>query len=84
MFAKWTDDMVRDYFDTHWNATLHEVCALSGRSKSDVKSVLMDEAQEPVPTPPDNWSNSEMQDYYEAMNATCDRMLVNICEEEGK
>lgn len=63
MFAKWTDDMVRDYFDTHWNATLHEVCALSGRNKADVKSVLLDEIM-PQPTPPDNWSNAEMQDYH--------------------
>ena len=63
MFAKWTDDMVRDYFDTHWNATLHEVCALSGRNKSDVKSVLM-AVMMPLPTPPDNWSNAEMQDYH--------------------
>jgi hypothetical protein len=52
MFAKWTDDMVRDYFDTHWNATLHEVCALSGRNKADVKSVLLDQIM-PQPTPPD-------------------------------
>ncbi|MCP4486999.1 MAG: hypothetical protein GY820_06730 [Gammaproteobacteria bacterium] len=42
MFAKWTDDMVRDYFDTHWNATLHEISALSGRTKADVKRVLME------------------------------------------
>ena len=40
-FTKWTDDMVREYFDTHWNATLHEICALSGRTKADVKRVLM-------------------------------------------
>ena len=62
MFAKWTDDMVQDYFDTHWNATLHEVCALSGRNKSDVKSVLM-AVMMPLPTPPDNWSNAELEDY---------------------
>lgn len=42
MFAKWTDDMVRDYFDTHLNTTLHEICALSGRTKPDVKHVLME------------------------------------------
>ena len=40
--TKWTDDMVREYFDTHWNATLHEICALSGRTKADVKRVLME------------------------------------------
>lgn len=41
-FAKWTDDMVREYFDTHWNATLREICALSGRTKADLKRVLME------------------------------------------
>ena len=41
-FAKWTDDMVREYFDTHWNATLHELSALSGRTKPDLKRVLME------------------------------------------
>ena len=41
MFAKWTDAMVREYFDTHWNVTLHEMCALSGRTKADIKQVLM-------------------------------------------
>lgn len=41
MFAKWTDEMVREYFDTHWNVTLHELSALSGRTKADVKRVLM-------------------------------------------
>jgi hypothetical protein len=43
MFNKWTDYMVRRYFDTHLNCTLDEVCALSGRKKADVKSVLLDE-----------------------------------------
>lgn len=41
MFAKWTDDMIKEYFDTHWNVTLHQICALSGRTLSDVKKVLM-------------------------------------------
>ena len=38
---RWTDDMIREYFDTHWNATIHEICALSGRTKADVKRALM-------------------------------------------
>ena len=42
MFAKWTDDMIREYFDTKWNATIHEICALSGRKKSEVKRALME------------------------------------------
>ena len=41
IFAKWTDDMVKEYFDTHLNATLHEISALSGRTKADIKRVLM-------------------------------------------
>ena len=40
---RWTDEMVREYFDTHWNATIHEICALSGRTKADVKRVLMEQ-----------------------------------------
>ena len=39
----WDDDMVREYFDTHLNATLHEICALSGRNIADVKRVLMED-----------------------------------------
>ena len=45
MKSHWTDDMVREYFDTHLNATLHEVCAYSGRTRADVKRVLMDETK---------------------------------------
>lgn len=38
----WTDDMVREYFDTHWDVTIHHICALSMRSKADVKRILME------------------------------------------
>ena len=38
---KWSDDMIREYFDTHLNATIHDNCALSGRTRADVKSALM-------------------------------------------
>ena len=37
----WTDDMIVEYFDTRFNATIHEICALSGRRRADVKRVLM-------------------------------------------
>ena len=40
---RWTDALVREYFDTHWNVTIHELCALSGRTKAEVKSILMGE-----------------------------------------
>jgi hypothetical protein len=39
----WTDDMIRDYYDTHLNVTIHVLCALSGRNKADVKRILMEE-----------------------------------------
>ena len=38
---RWTDDMVREYFDTHWSVTIHTLCALSGRTKADVKRILL-------------------------------------------
>ena len=38
---KWTDEMVREYFDTHWNARIHEIWSVSGRTKANVKRVLM-------------------------------------------
>jgi hypothetical protein len=41
MFATWTDEMVREYFDSHWDVTLHQLSALSGRTKADLKRVLM-------------------------------------------
>ena len=37
----WTDDMITEYFDTHLNATIDEICALSGRRRAYVKRVLM-------------------------------------------
>jgi hypothetical protein len=37
----WTDEMVREYFDTHWDLTIQELCALSMRTRSDVKRILM-------------------------------------------
>jgi hypothetical protein len=37
----WTDSMIKEYFDTNWNVTIHQICALSGRTKADVKAVLM-------------------------------------------
>lgn len=39
----WDDEMIREYFDRNWNATIHTICALSGRTKADVKAVLMGE-----------------------------------------
>jgi hypothetical protein len=37
----WTDSMIKEYFDTNWNVTIHQICGLSGRTKADVKAVLM-------------------------------------------
>jgi hypothetical protein len=41
MLKQWTDDMVKEYFDTHWNATIHHICALSGRKRADVVAILL-------------------------------------------
>lgn len=38
----WTDEIVKEYFDTNWNVTIHQLCVLSGRKKSDVKRILME------------------------------------------
>lgn len=43
----WTDDLLKEYFDSKINTTLHEICALSGRTKADVKAVLMQSANQP-------------------------------------
>ena len=39
----WTDQMIIEFFDDHPNHPniIHTICALSGRSKADVKRVLM-------------------------------------------
>lgn len=42
MLKPWTDEMVRAYFDTHWDVLVHQLCALSGRTKEDVKRILME------------------------------------------
>ncbi len=41
MLKKWTDEMIRENFDANWNATIHEICALSGRTKAEVKRALL-------------------------------------------
>ena len=41
MAAKWTDDMVRDYYYFNLNATLREIAVLSGRSEGDVIRIIM-------------------------------------------
>ena len=38
----WTDEMVKEYFDTHWDITIHQLCTLSMRSKDDIKRILME------------------------------------------
>ena len=41
--SKWTDEMILEHYDTHWYLTISDMCALSGRSRSDVMRVLMGE-----------------------------------------
>lgn len=37
----WPASLVREYFDSHWDVTLHQLSALSGWPKADVKAILM-------------------------------------------
>jgi len=43
--GKWPSETVTEYFDTHWDVTLHELGALSGWRKADLKALLMGEKQ---------------------------------------
>jgi hypothetical protein len=50
---KWTDEMVHDYFDAHLNTTLHELSAYSGRTRADLKRILM------APQKPRGWHHEQ-------------------------
>ena len=41
--GKWPSETVTEYFDTHWDVTLHELGALSGWRKADLKALLIGE-----------------------------------------
>ena len=43
--GKWSGEAVIEYFDTHWDVTLHELGALSGWRKADLIALLMGEKQ---------------------------------------
>jgi len=38
----WTHEMVREYYDHKWDLTLHELSALSGYTKAELKQILME------------------------------------------
>jgi hypothetical protein len=40
-FKQWTHEMVREYYDHKWDLTLHELSALSGYTKAELKQILM-------------------------------------------
>ena len=50
---KWTDEMVHDYFDAHLNTTLHELSTYSGRTRADLKRILM------APQKPREWYHEQ-------------------------
>ena len=37
----WSEDRVREYFDTHWDITLRELSRISGWSVNQLKTVLL-------------------------------------------
>jgi hypothetical protein len=37
----WTEQRVRDYFDTHWDVTLRKLSSMSGWSVKDLKAILL-------------------------------------------
>lgn len=37
----WSEDKVRDYFDTHWDVTLRKLAKMSGWSVKDLKVILL-------------------------------------------
>lgn len=37
----WSEDRVKDYFDTHWDVTLRELSRISGWSVKQLKLVLL-------------------------------------------
>lgn len=39
---KWSDDMIKEYFDTHWDVTIHTLSILSGRTKAEIKNILLE------------------------------------------
>ena len=42
---KWPADLVRSYYDENPNVTLHELSAYSGRSRAELKTILLEAAQ---------------------------------------
>lgn len=42
---KWTADLVRSYYDENPDLTLHELSAYSGRTRAELKAILMEKTQ---------------------------------------
>jgi len=40
---KWPADLVRSYYDENPNLTLHELSAYSGRTRAELKRILLGE-----------------------------------------
>ena len=40
-FNKWSKELVIEYYDSHLNITLHELSALSGHTRAELKQILM-------------------------------------------
>lgn len=41
---KWTEEEVKEYFDTHWDVSLLKLSHLSGHSMRSLKQLLMSDS----------------------------------------
>lgn len=40
----WSEEKVKEYFDTHWDVTLRELARMSGWSVKGLKAILLEGA----------------------------------------
>ena len=43
---EWTDDEIREYFDTNWGTTILEMCVMTGYTKERIKDILLEKENE--------------------------------------
>ena len=36
-----TNDEIRDFFDRNWNTTIGAIAVMTGKTRSDIKTILM-------------------------------------------
>lgn len=43
---EWTDDEIREFFDTNWGTTIAEMCVMTGYTKERIKGILLEKENE--------------------------------------